>query len=663
MRIAAILPRRIKPAILALPVAATLALPLIPVTANQTVVPAAEAQSSLGGSLGPGSSTDYLDPDSIPERTPVETEVRDIEGLPDGVEELRVEWITARWANVYIKSAAMPDQEMKVQILLARDWYTHPEKTFPEVWALDGLRARDDESGWTLETNIANFYADKNVNVILPVGGESSFYTDWQQPENGKHYKWESFLIKELPYVLKQGWRSNGERAVTGLSMGGTAAMNLATRYPDMFKFAGSFSGYLDTTSFGMPEGIAYATNDGGGYDATKMWGPFGSQDWIDHDPKLGVANLKGKSVYVSAGNGNTGKYDKDSALPGVPTNTAGMGLEVMSRMTSETFVKYAKKAGVDVVTKFRPSGTHSWPYWQFEMTEAWPYIADALKVPEEDRGTQCEIVGEIAANISKAPDLGACISNEYDGPASKTGAKKPGKIQDFRGGQAFWSPATGAHYTWGRIGALYAGMGGPGSWLGYPKSEEIAIKDGGRFVAFEGGNIYWHPSTGAVAVKSDIVEEYGKGGWENGPLGYPIEAAQQVEGKGAYQKFQNGVIYRNANGDTQYVQGLISQRYFEIGHLNSPLGFPKTDELNTPRGAKRTEFENGIIYWSPQTGAHEIYYGEIFDAWAKTGYEGGKWGFPVEAQKNIPAGGISQKFEKGTVTVTNGQVKFTPNA
>ena len=55
-----------------------------------------------------------------------------------------------------------------------------------------------------------------------------------------------------------------------------------------------------------MPQGIAYATQDGGGYDAQKMWGPFGSKDWYEHDPKRGWL-LKDMSVYVSAGNGTPG--------------------------------------------------------------------------------------------------------------------------------------------------------------------------------------------------------------------------------------------------------------------------------------------------------------------------------------------------------------------
>src|SRR5699024_6793615 len=134
------------------------------------LMPAANAQSagsSLAGANGPGSGTGYLEPHDVPAREPVRVTEQDLPGLPEGVSVDKVEWITDRWANVYINSAAMPDKPVKVQILLARDWYSKPDQKFPTVWALDGLRAREDESGWTLSTNIANFYADTNVNVVL----------------------------------------------------------------------------------------------------------------------------------------------------------------------------------------------------------------------------------------------------------------------------------------------------------------------------------------------------------------------------------------------------------------------------------------------------------------------------------------------------------------
>ena len=206
------------------------------------LLPNATAQSSIGdlsSAIGGDSSlSDHFAPKEPPARTPLNTEYPDVKGLPEGVKINRVEYLTNRHLMVYIKSAAMPDKEQKVQIQLARDWYSHPEKKFPEVWALDGLRARDDESGWTIETNILNQYADRNVNLVMPVGGESSFYSDWEQADRGKRYMWETFLTKELIPILDNEYRSNHKRAVTGLSMGGTAAMNLAERNPHLFNLS-----------------------------------------------------------------------------------------------------------------------------------------------------------------------------------------------------------------------------------------------------------------------------------------------------------------------------------------------------------------------------------------------------------------------------------------
>ena len=113
--------------------------------------------------------TDYLDTNAV-ERTPIRVDERpQINGLPDGVSVERVKWITDRRIELQIKSKVMPKDVVKVQMLLARDWHSQPNRKFPEVWALDGLRATDIESGWTSETNIEQLFADKNVLLRLAV--------------------------------------------------------------------------------------------------------------------------------------------------------------------------------------------------------------------------------------------------------------------------------------------------------------------------------------------------------------------------------------------------------------------------------------------------------------------------------------------------------------
>ena len=631
--------KRRRMALVALPTAAVLGLSLIPLAGAQSELPGG---SSLSDSFAPSKPLD---------REPINTTYPEVEGLPEGVDVNRVDYLSPRHLKVYIQSAAMPEHEQVVQILLARDWYSQPDKQFPEVWALDGLRARDDESGWTIETNIEQYYADKNVNVIMPVGGESSFYTDWAEPDNGKHYMWETFLTQELVPILDNQFRSNKQRAVVGISMGGTAAMNLAQRHPYLYDFVGSFSGYLDTTSPGMPQAIQAAQMDAGGYNAEKMWGPLYSQEWYNHDPKLGIKELGDMTTYVSAGSGQDDYGSPDSVAKG-EANLAGIGLEVLSRMSTDSFAKRAKREGVDVISKLRPSGVHSWEYWQFEMTQAWPYIADTFGLGEVDRGADCEVTGEIA-KVTGNGEIGNCLNDEY--------VVDDGRAQDFSGGTAYWSPDSGAHALYGRINARYAEMGGPTSWLGFPTTGEKTTPDGvGRFVHFENGSIYWTPSTGAHAITKSMMKPWGANGYETGDLKYPIAPVVNIDGGGQYQFFQNGVLVeakQDGKKKGYIVHGAIGAKYKDMGGPNSAAGAPRGGEKKLKKGAFQ-EFENGNIYWSKDTGAHFIPYGDIFDHWGENGFENGKYGYPTSDQEDILAGGLKQDFQDGTITTTMGMTR-----
>jgi diacylglycerol O-acyltransferase / trehalose O-mycolyltransferase / mycolyltransferase Ag85 len=55
------------------------------------------------------------------------------------------------------------------------------------VYLPDGLRARDDNSGWDIETNAFEKFSQSGVSVVMPVGGMSSFYTNWEAPTVGRY--------------------------------------------------------------------------------------------------------------------------------------------------------------------------------------------------------------------------------------------------------------------------------------------------------------------------------------------------------------------------------------------------------------------------------------------------------------------------------------------
>lgn len=558
----------------------------------------------------------------------------------------RVDWLTDRRVAVWVNSPSM-GVPIQVQLLLARDWNAKPDAKFPVVYMLDGMRARDDENGWTMETDAESFYADKNVNVVLPIGGQSSFYADWMDQNNGQNYKWETFLTKELPPILESDWRSTQTRGVVGLSMGGTSAMMLAARNQGFFKFAGSLSGILTTTTLGMPQAIAFAMADAGGYDADAMWGNPTNDAWAAHDPYLLADKLKGVSLYISSGSGTTGPYDQPSGIPGISTNYAGMGLEILSRLTSQTFTTKLRKLNIPATVNYRPSGTHSWPYWEFELHQLWPQLAGALGV-EVDKPA-CGPSGAIAPVANGNNWIGDCLTGEY----SVAG----GVAQDFRFGRIFQSGGTGAHPVAGRIGGAYQGAGGPAGVLGLPTTDEVGLADGrGRFNHFQKGSIYWTPQTGAHAVSGPIRDEWSKQGWERGPLGYPTADQIKTPGKeGLVQGFEIGAMYWSPQTGTNAVQGLIMEKYASTGYENGWLGFPMTSENVIKDNGRFNRFQNGNIYWSQGTGAWTVKNGPVFEAWASVGYENGRLGYPISDQFDIP-GGVQQNFQHGVITIKDGK-------
>ncbi|MFE5644367.1 alpha/beta hydrolase-fold protein [Rhodococcus sp. NPDC056516] len=560
---------------------------------------------------------------------------------PTGAAVTKVDWLSERRVALWVNSPAM-GIPIQVQILLARDWNVNPSASFPSVWMLDGLRATDNENAWTYETDAESFYADKNVNVILPVGGQSSFYSDWLAPDNGKNYQWETFLTKELPSILEKDWRTTQTRGVVGLSMGGTSAMFLTARNPGFFKFAASLSGILTTTSLGMPQAIQFAMTDAGGYNSAAMWGPPSNAQWAAHDPYALAEKLKGVSLYVSSGSGTTGPYDQPSGIPGVSTNYAGMGLEILARLTSQTFATKLNQLGIPAQVNYRPSGTHSWPYWQFELHQLWPQLANAIGVEVEKPA--CGTSGEIGATAAANGWIGDCITPEY----SVAG----GLAQDFRNGRIYFTSGTGAQPVAGRIAGAYMNTGAAAGPLGFPRTPELGTPDGrGRFNHFQNGSIYWTPQTGAHPVSGDILAEWSAQGWEGGPLGYPTADEIATPGKpGKVQGFEIGAMYSSANG-THAVLGMIMGKYGELGWENGWLGFPKSNEVPIKDNGRFTEFEGGNIYWSPGTGAWSVENGPLFDGWKSVGYEGGRLGFPISDKFDIP-GGVQQNFQFGYITV-----------
>lgn len=285
---------------------------------------------------------------------------------------------------------------IKTRVLRAADGNTNRV-----VYVLDGMRAREDISGWEIETDIAETLANWNINVVMPVGGQSSFYANWNAPSEffgipagtgsastgsgvtdslgagpGKSYRydWESFLSRDLRWALRDRLGFNPNRnGVFGLSMGASAALALAAYYPDQFSFAGAFSGYLNISAPGMREGIRLAMLDAGGYNVDSMAPPWGPQ-WLRMDPFVFAPTLIANRtpIWVSAGSGRPTADDR----PSMPT-LYGMALEAMALVNTRSFQVRMASLGADNVTYSFPAfGIHAWNTWQQETKQMIPALS-----------------------------------------------------------------------------------------------------------------------------------------------------------------------------------------------------------------------------------------------------------------------------------------------
>jgi diacylglycerol O-acyltransferase/trehalose O-mycolyltransferase len=247
------------------------------------------------------------------------------------------------------------------------------------LYLLDGLRARDDNSGWDIETNAFEKFYQSGVAVVMPVGGMSSFYTNWQQPAVGngttQNYQWETFLTSELPaYLSANKGISPSGNAVVGLSMSGSASLILAAYHPGNFAYAGSMSGFEHLSDGVWPSLVGFSMRDAGGFDANAMWGPGGGPDWQRNDPTLQAGRIaaNGTRIWVYTGNGTPNELGGGD-LPAT-------FLEGLTKDSNVAFQNaYTAAGGRNATFNFPPNGTHSWGYWGAQLDQMKPDIVRTL--------------------------------------------------------------------------------------------------------------------------------------------------------------------------------------------------------------------------------------------------------------------------------------------
>ncbi|MGW4435234.1 LGFP repeat-containing protein [Streptomyces sp. NPDC004596] len=134
--------------------------------------------------------------------------------------------------------------------------------------------------------------------------------------------------------------------------------------------------------------------------------------------------------------------------------------------------------------------------------------------------------------------------------------------------------------------------------------------------------------------------------------IGAPVDAGAGTaeganpDGRGRSRDFEHGTIDWSPQTGAHEVHGAIRDHWAWLG-AERFLGYPITDETGTPDGVGRyNHFENGSIYWTPETGAWEVH-GAIRDKWASMGWERSQVGYPT-SDEHGPSNHRSNKFQHG---------------
>jgi len=243
------------------------------------------------------------------------------------------------------------------------------------------------ESDWESQTDISSFFADKNVNVVIPRDGEYSYYTDWLKadPKLGTN-EWTTFLTKELPPIADAALGANGTNALGGLSMSGTSTLALAEHAPKLYKAVSAFSGCAQTNTQPGQTYVQLVVEARGGGSVKNMWGPIGGPLWRENDPTINAEKLRGIDLYIASGSGLPGPYDTLNGPnidgdPGVLANQIAVGgvLEGAINQCTHALQSRLQQLNIPATYHFNPTGTHSWGYWQADLHRWWPSLAKSI--------------------------------------------------------------------------------------------------------------------------------------------------------------------------------------------------------------------------------------------------------------------------------------------
>jgi S-formylglutathione hydrolase FrmB len=139
-------------------------------------------------------------------------------------------------------------REIRYGIYLPPSYAMSPAKKYPVLYFLHGLF--EDETRWSsrggTDQIMDKMIADGKIGefIVAIPNGATSFYVNTRDGSE----KWEDMILKEFIPMVESAYRVNASRntrGISGVSMGGYGALQIAMKHPDLFGSVSSHSAVL----------------------------------------------------------------------------------------------------------------------------------------------------------------------------------------------------------------------------------------------------------------------------------------------------------------------------------------------------------------------------------------------------------------------------------
>lgn len=285
-------------------------------------------------------------------------------------------WSTGKLVPVDIPATASGFRHRKEVVYLPPAWFEPSRPTLPTIMMIGG--EFNTPSDWVRSGNaaaVADDFArhhDGNAPVMVFVDPGGSFNND-TECVNGRRGNAADHLTKDVvPFMVSHfGVSARPENwAVSGWSMGGTCAVTLAVKHPELFSTFEDIAGDMSPNAGNKQQTI------------TRLFGGDAGA-WESFDP----ATLMSRHGRYT---GTAGWFDVNglhqtgvgalAAGSAVPAKAAPTMLNDQDR-AAHKLCEIATAQGISCTVQHKP-GAHRWPFAQAAFTAAFGWIAGRIGSP-----------------------------------------------------------------------------------------------------------------------------------------------------------------------------------------------------------------------------------------------------------------------------------------